>query len=418
MQNEHLLLIPPPVAFLASTTAILRAAERSGARVTLLTHLPATAFAGHACVDTVLPLPQGCGAALEGEGLHMLDARFAAAPFRRAISFSEEHVELAASLNERYALGGNSRRCAVLARDKHRMRAAMLAAGIPVPAFRAVDSFAAFQAAVAEIGFPCISKPAKACASEGVVKLEAGADLSAAYTFSAGVPQGAGSGRQVLVEEYVSGPEVSVEIVVSAGVAQVAGVTEKTTEAEPYFGEVMHVFPAPIGEDVEAVLGALARETVRALEIEEGGAHLEVRLTPRGPVVIECAARLAGDSLPIVVALATGVDLYECVLRQAMGRNFSLQRRRVRCGGIRFVQTDLTGRLETAGFDRKRLSRVRGVLGWGAMREHGERVSRPPGGETHRLAYLIAVAPDAPGVRKALETAEAAFGFTLTQDAA
>jgi biotin carboxylase len=408
---DHLLVIPPNKAFTASVVAILKAAEKAGIAVTVLTTLAPSFFEAYPAVRAVVHLAE------MGEDeatLAEVERAYAAAPFVRAVTFSEDHVELCAEINARLGLGGNTRRSAQLSRDKYRMRGALHAAGVPVPRFFAVRDEAEFAAAVAEVGYPCISKPVQACASEGVVKLEEGADLAAAFAFTSAVPQPERIGARVLVEEYVSGKEFSTEVVVNGGRAHVCGITDKTTEAEPFFGEIMHVFPAGLPEETAAEVRRVAQMTVTALEITDGGAHMEFRLSPRGPVVMECASRLPGDSLPIVIQMAIGVDLYECVLLQALGRDFSVEPRRARVGGIRFVQTEREGTLSAMEWDRERLSSSRGVVGWGTLREPGDFIARPPRGDTHRLGFLIAVAPTQDAVKQTLADGETALTFALS----
>jgi biotin carboxylase len=294
------------------------------------------------------------------------------------------------------------------------MRGALAAAGVPVPGFHGVSTYEEFAAAVEAVGFPCISKPVKGCASEGVVKLEAGADLRAAWAFTSEVEQLECEGAPVLVEEYVSGVEYSVEIVVDGGRAHVAGITDKTTEAEPFFGEIMHVFPAAVDPELRARVDVLAQDTVTALQMTDGGAHLEFRLSPRGPVVMECAARIGGDSLPIVVMMASGIDLYEAVLLQALGRGFSVAPKRAKVGGIRFVQTEAEGTLDAIEWDAVRLRGLRGIVGWGLLQEQGGFVARPPRGDTHRLGFLLGVAPSQDAVKQTLAAGAAALTFSLS----
>ncbi|HYJ78936.1 MAG TPA: ATP-grasp domain-containing protein, partial [Longimicrobiaceae bacterium] len=412
--SDHLLVFPPYRAFSASTVAILKAAGRHGITLSVLTTLPPEFFAPYPCVLDVVSLPGEDTAAAREQVRAEVERLRRERPFRRAVTFSEDHVELCAEVNERYGLGGGTVRSARLSRDKYLMRGALAAAGVPVPAFRPVSTYAGFAAAVAELGFPCISKPVKGCASEGVVKLEEGADLRAAWEFTSGVAQPECAGAPVLVEEYVPGTEYSVEIVVSGGRAHVAGITDKTTEPEPFFGEVMHVFPAAVPPELERRVAELADATVRALEMSGGGAHLEFRLSPRGPVVMECAARIGGDSIPIVVMLASGVDLYAAVLLQALGREFSVAPRRAKVGGIRFVQTEAEGTLRSIAWDGGRLQGMRGILGWGLLQGEGDYVARPPKGETHRLGFLLGVAASQDAVKETLAAGAAALTYSLS----
>lgn len=415
----------PPHLFLflssrdAVAVAVLKAAARTGARVSVMSDRAPDFFAPYPFVRHVVsPVRGGDDAGWEAAA-RRLEQIHAEEPFDRVVPGSEGSVEFAARMNQRLGLGGNSPETAAASRDKFRMRRALRAhGGALIPEFRLVASWDEFQAAVREVGFPCVSKPVRAAASDGVAKIEDASQVRAAWEFTSAVPQIDATGEgTVLVESYASGPEYSVEGIVAGGVAHVLGVTEKTTEAEPYFNEVMHVFPAPISTAAETAMRRTAQAVAEALGMTGGAMHLEVRLNERGPVVMECAARLAGDSIPIIARMATGVDVYEEMLNEALGRPLCMEPRARRVSGIRFVQSPREGVLAEVGFDRAGLAGVRGIVGYGPARRVGDVVARPPRGATNRVAWVMAVGAAAEGVRTALAAGEAAARYTLQGDA-
>jgi len=414
MTRPHLLVIAPDRITHNTSDAVVAAALRIGVELTVATYLSPKVFAEAPHVRGVVPLVNADGAdADQATIVARLCAAHARDPFARVVTFAEGYVEAAAAANQALGLGGNTPETAHRSRDKFVMRQALAAGGAPVPEYRLVHTYEEFVNAVAAIGRPCVSKPASASASEGVIKIDARTPLDGAWAFTTAVREIAEDGGAVLVEEYVSGQELSVEIIAQGDRAIVVGCTEKTTEEEPFFAEVMHVHPAPFDAATVAALHEVAQRTVRSLGIVEGGAHLEVRLSPRGPVVMECAARLGGDSIPIIVKLATGVDLYECVLRQASGLPFETRHTRHRVAGIRFVQAVRDGVIVEAGFDRRRLTAVRGVVGYGTLCQPGDFAARPPLGRTQRLGFALAVGDSADAVRTTLAHAEAAFDQTI-----
>lgn len=166
-----------------------------------------------------------------------------------------------------------------------------------------------------EVELPVVVKPTDLSGSRGVLLLEDRAQfdewgaLLTSYDYDG----------PVLVEEYLTGPEFSVETVSVRGRHHVIGVTRKLLGAPPLFVEAGHVHPEPEG-DSTAQLGAL---TVTMLELsgyQTGPAHTEIRMTPAGPRIIESQARLAGDKIPRLVHLATGLDLERAVLAALAGR--------------------------------------------------------------------------------------------------
>src|SRR5204863_1276408 len=135
----------------------------------------------------------------------------------------------------------------------------------------------------------------------------------------------------VLVEEYVPTPEFSVE---TFG-RKVVGTTAKHLGPPPWFVECGHDFPADLGE--VATVEALALAAIEALGLGFGPAHTEVRLGPRGPVVIEVNARLAGGRIPTLVRLATGIDLVGATVDAVIGDAESLPEPGPGHASIRFL---------------------------------------------------------------------------------
>src|SRR5207249_7492479 len=102
----------------------------------------------------------------------------------------------------------------------------------------------------------------------------------------------------VLIEEYVEGPEYSVEGFMDGGSVRVACITSKFLGPEPHFVEAGHVVPGSISEPERRRVVAYVGRVVAALRLDRGPFHAELRCTPHGPLLIEIAARLGGDRIP------------------------------------------------------------------------------------------------------------------------
>ncbi|GGO28150.1 ATP-grasp domain-containing protein [Microbispora bryophytorum] len=129
-----------------------------------------------------------------------------------------------------------------------------------------------------------------------------------------------GYGGPVLVEEYLRGPEYSVESISDHGRHQVVGVTRKVLGPPPLFVEAGHVHPAQAGPDT-AAMAELTIEMLRLTGYRTGPAHTEIIWTAAGPRIVESQARLGGDQIPRLVQLATGLDIERAVFRILDGRS-------------------------------------------------------------------------------------------------
>jgi biotin carboxylase len=289
---------------------------------------------------------------------------------------------MAAELAARHGLPHPDPAAVRACRDKESQRRRLRAAGLPGPAFQIATTPADAVPAAAGIGLPVVVKPVAGSGSIGIRLCESVAAVRAAAAAVLDVadlalpPQ-----RAVLVEEYLRGPEFSVETFDD----RVIGVTAKHLGALPYFVETGHDFPAAAPS---ADLGATALAALRALGLGWGAAHVEIRRTTAGPRVIEVNPRLAGGMIPRLVVLASGIDLIESLTAKAAGIHRPIRSTRSGSASIRFLVASSAGRL--AGVDGESAARaVPGVVEVGITGVPGQ-VVVPRHSFQDRLGYVIA----------------------------
>ncbi|MGW7418887.1 ATP-grasp domain-containing protein [Streptomyces sp. NPDC054813] len=257
---------------------------------------------------------------------------------------SDYYVETAAAAATALGLPANSPADLAAVRDKGAQRARLAAAGVRVPRFTVAGTVEEVLAAAAETGYPVVVKPVTGSGSLGVVLCADPAQAAghARELLARGFNErGRPVPRRVTVEEYVSGPEYSAEVLDGS----VAGITAKHLGAPPLFVETGHDFPAPLAAaDREAVTEA-AEAAVRALGIALGPAHVELRVGSEGPVLIEVNPRLAGGWIPRLVREATGTDLILGTVAAYSGRPVPVAATVVRGAAIRFVVAEGSGEL-------------------------------------------------------------------------
>src|SRR5260370_884338 len=112
----------------------------------------------------------------------------------------------------------------------------------------------------------------------------------------------------VVVEEYLTGPEISVDSAVHGGRVLPMFVARKQVGYPPYFEEVGHVVHARDPLLTDRLLLQVMRDTHAALGFTDGMTHAEYKLTAAGPKVVEVNARLGGDLIPYLGMKASGID--------------------------------------------------------------------------------------------------------------
>lgn len=237
---------------------------------------------------------------------------------------------------------GISADTAVKATNKAEMRVALKESGVPVPAFYKVSTKEEYLDAVNKIkesGYRCIVKPADNSGSRGIDLL---ADyetetIERAYAYS---KKSSRSG-DLMVEEYMEGPEVSVETLSVDGVCHVIQITDKLTTEAPYFVEMGHSQPSCHPENIKKQIQEVAIAANHAIGILNGPSHTEIKITKDGPKIVELGARLGGDNITTYLTpLSTGVDMVECCIRIALGEKADLLPKYHKASAIRYFRVE------------------------------------------------------------------------------
>ncbi|GIH71598.1 ATP-grasp domain-containing protein [Sphaerimonospora thailandensis] len=243
-------------------------------------------------------------------------------PVHGVMTYSEYHTVHAAHVARVLGLPGMSVEGALNARHKHRTRLTLQGSGVRQPEFVHVKSEADVEAAIREIGFPCVVKPSDGTASLHVLHLKDETDLAGYLETLSGVTDyGRGVVRipDVLIEEFVPGEIVSVEACVLQGGDVVnLGITDRVMSGFPYFLEMGLTFfdDHPLRDELYALNSVVLKE----LGIDFGFVHVEYILGPDGPVLCEVNGRLTGGIVPSLMKITSGgVDPYLEVIRQALG---------------------------------------------------------------------------------------------------
>jgi biotin carboxylase len=235
----------------------------------------------------------------------------------------EFYVPTAALLAARLGLPGLGPAACQRVRDKYRMRRALAGAGVPGPGYRLVTEAAELDPAAEQLGFPLVVKPTRSAGSVHVCLVSSPAELHRAYaaiSTDTALDLGTSLGAEALLEEFVEGPEFSVEGFVRHGRTEVVSITEKLVSEPPCFIELGHTVPATVDPECRHALVDWTAEVVRALGVDCTVFHLELRLRAGVPYLIEFGARLPGDSIPLLIELSTGVNLADIFVRLATDR--------------------------------------------------------------------------------------------------
>ncbi|MGV9457318.1 ATP-grasp domain-containing protein [Streptomyces sp. NPDC003635] len=306
------------------------------------------------------------------------------------LSSSEYYIATAARLAARLGLPGPSAAAVRACRDKSVQRRVLAEAGVPVPRFTTVLDTAEAIAAAQWLGGPVVVKPVQGSGSLGVRLCRTVVEVTAhaRELLSATVNErGLGTPSVALVEQYLTGPEFSVEVFGEEAVVTVA----KHVGAPPVFVETGHDVPAVLPVSEAAALVDSAVHAVKALGLGWAAAHVELRLDGGVARVIEVNPRLAGGMIPELVRRALGVDLVEAQVRAGLGLPVDLTGTPGAAGAasIRFLTADADAVLGDTGAAEAAARAVPGVVDAAVYRADGARVG-PAEDFRGRLGHAIA----------------------------
>ncbi|OKK07502.1 biotin carboxylase [Streptomyces sp. CB02488] len=332
------------------------------------------------------------------------------------LTSSEYYVPAAAALAYRLGLPGPSAEAVRACRDKAEQRRALTGAGVGSADFAAVSEVAGALAAARGIGLPVVVKPVQGSGSLGVrlcTDLDEVAEHAGTLLAATVNERGITAPGRILVEEYLTGPEFSVEVFGTEAVVTVA----KHVGPLPAFVETGHDVPAALTGEQEIALRETAVRAVRALGLGWGAAHVELRLTgTRTAQVIEVNPRLAGGMIPELVRRACGTDLVRAQVLAALGAAPELERTGHARASIRFLTCDRDGILAPSAALHEAVDRARTVPGTVEAllyRAPGEPVG-PAEDFRGRVGHVIAVADRSGRAAEAAGRAVALLGEAVT----
>ncbi|WP_445282523.1 ATP-grasp domain-containing protein [Streptomyces sp. DSM 118148] len=232
------------------------------------------------------------------------------------VSLTEPGLNPASRLGDLFGLtDGHRHQVSRRMRDKWLMRCRLAEQGLPVPHASRVTDRASLDAFGALAGYPFIVKPVSTTAGFGLIRAESPQDLDRVWARVQELDGGRTDRGSTmftvdgfLMESFIDGPEFSVEALSFAGRHVVVAVTEKLT-AEDHFAELGHAVPARLADAERQRLTGAVEDFLTAMGVTDGPSHTEIRLSSRGPVVIESHNRLGGDHIVELVEAAYGIDM-------------------------------------------------------------------------------------------------------------
>ncbi|WNF29196.1 ATP-grasp domain-containing protein [Streptomyces sp. C11-1] len=315
--NKHVLLLHPVAQW--SLGRIAAICEREGWRLTIVTIENSTVG------DRVTTLHEWIRVPALSDSPGELLSQIGARRFDAVVAGNEFAVIAADVLARELGLHHNDVARIRASRNKALMRRMFQEYGIPQP--RTIAELSSVEESRSfdwtGVAFPVIVKPVDMAMSLFVRKCDSREEVEAALTrmsaFRTSRLTNYEFSTDALVEEYVGGPEFSLECVVQDGRVLAHSVTRKFVSPLPACYEIGHISGVDLPEARLRELLTVTERIASSWAMEQGVMHVEFKMTPERISVIEAAARPAGDHVPELVELQQGLSLEDAYLHARVG---------------------------------------------------------------------------------------------------
>ena len=342
-------------------------------------------------------------------------------PIAGVVPADDGTAVIAALAQERLGLPRNPPAAARRTANKLAQREALSAAGLPVPRFQAFPLAGGPEAPADAVRYPCVLKPLGLSASRGVIRANHPASFREAWRRIQAILAAArterkaredGEGNQILVEDFVPGPEVALEGLLRGGRLEVLALFDKPDPLDgPYFEETLYVTPSRHPAETQSQVERIISSAAAALGLQEGPIHAEARLGPDGPVILEVAARTIGGLCARALRFGAGTSLEEVVVAHAMGLPIASVRRETSASGVMMLPIPSRGILHgVAGVEAARA--VPGVEDVLVTVPEGREVVPLPEGDAY-LGFLFARGETPDQVEASLREAHRQLSFDI-----
>lgn len=185
---------------------------------------------------------------------------------------------------------------------------------IPTSKFVIMDEFC--EDKIKDLSYPIIVKPIDAYSSRGVAKVTNIEELKKAFNNAKNISRTNG----VIVEEFVEGDEVTVDVYVEDGIAHILCLTNlyKIGEDGKFIINRSHI-PAIISSDIERQITETAQKIAKAFGLKNCPMLIQLISNGKKISVVEFCARTGGGIKFLMIKKNSGFDVVKSVIDLAMG---------------------------------------------------------------------------------------------------
>ncbi|MBN1897566.1 MAG: alpha-hydroxy-acid oxidizing protein [Spirochaetes bacterium] len=203
------------------------------------------------------------------------------------------------------------------ATNKIKMRNKLKKQNVPIPDFNECWSVEDAYRFATTHKFPFVIKPSDNMGARGVIKIDDVDEIQEKFDHAKKYsPSG-----EVIIEEYMDGLELSIDALLFNGKIHITGIADRMIDLEPFFVEIGHIMPSELPQAKQQEAVDVFKRGIKALGLSLGAAKGDIKITSKGAMIGEIAARLSGGFMSAYTyPLSTGVNLIKAAIKIALGQ--------------------------------------------------------------------------------------------------
>lgn len=203
---------------------------------------------------------------------------------------------------------------AQLVSDKKHMKRICWERGIPTS--RYVEMTELDMEKLQPLRYPLVVKPIDAYSSKGVRKVWNEEELTRCFAEASRISRTGG----VIVEEFVAGEEISVDVYVEGGKAHLLCVSnsEKIADADRFI-IFRGRYPAAVTEEILEQIRVVAQQIAEAFGIQDAPMLIQMINNGKSVSVLEFCARTGGNMKYLLIKRSCGFDVIRAVIDLTLG---------------------------------------------------------------------------------------------------
>ena len=335
------------------------------------------------------------------------------------VAVADRPTLVAALTAQKLGLPFHSPQSVAACRDKHEMRRIFDQAGLLVPQNFRVTLDSDPRGIAENAIFPCVLKPLGLSASRGVIRADNAEEFVAAFERIRRILQQPEIrqyreewNEAIQIEQYIEGREFALEGLMTRGEFKVLAIFDKPDPLEgPFFEETIYVTPSRESPEVRSAIIDTARQAARALELDHGPVHAEMRVNATGVHMLEVAARPIGGLCARALRFRGGLTLEELVILHAMGNRPGVLTLSPPASGVMMIPVPRAGVYESVTGIEEALG-TPGVDDVVITAKTGQKLLPLPEGASY-TGFIFASGVDAASVERSLRTAHSRLQFGI-----